>query len=239
MQLYSLVLVLLFGVRQAWAGDMAIYATPMVGDDPSTSVRQRVCDLYNRYTNNETDLANALSGLELRPIVSRSRFFRYSHEHGINETDPGLAAKILDELARRGNFTWRNSFAVTDGPEPGTTWTEALELYTNMFDISIDYWDKNSLRLSKGIAFLDQWCVRCSLSVKYMLARKSQLSFVLDFIQVLWKHDLDRKGSSIGGRQKCQLHQFSQAIHLECVVCNIGHRRGVGIHLPVARVSQQ
>lgn len=139
------------------AGDLAVFPTPLPGTNVSQeSLRQRVCDRY-LYTerNGTAELRYALSGLALRPIISVSKFFRYNETHGVDDTS--LVAQILDELAVRANFTWRDSFAVSYGPGPNQTWTEMLQLYTDVFDIAIDYYDKSSERLNRGMAFVDRW----------------------------------------------------------------------------------
>jgi len=141
------------------AGDFATLPTPsIVATTTNTpSYRQSVCEL-NMYTTNSTaQLKDALSGFTLQPILTVSKFFNYSEANGIDEDHPGLVVQILDELARRANFTWRYSFAVSYGPDQNTTWTQMLSSYTKLFDVSVDYWDRSSERLNKGIAFMDPW----------------------------------------------------------------------------------
>ncbi|CAB9505044.1 NMDA receptor subtype of glutamate-gated ion channels with high calcium permeability and voltage-dependent sensitivity to magnesium. Mediated by glycine. This protein plays a key role in synaptic plasticity [Seminavis robusta] len=154
-----LLLLLLLPVRCVLGGAKATLATPIVGMSNATANkhRQRICDRYLQVEYGEAGWRDALSGLELNAIFSVSKFFHYDDENGINETDPGIVVKIMDELAERANFTWRNSFAVSYGPGPFASWTEMLELYTELFDISVDYFDKSSDRLNRGIAFMDQW----------------------------------------------------------------------------------
>lgn len=160
--LFFSVLLSSFLPRAAHGGDLATFPTPTASDNiTSISVRQKVCDRYKMATNNdgEFELKNALSGMTIHPILTYSEFFNYNETTGIDEFNPGIAVRILDELAseKRANFTWRNSFAVSTGPEANQTWTQMLQLYTEVFDVSIDYWDKNSERLNKGIAFMEQW----------------------------------------------------------------------------------
>ena len=135
----------------ATTGDKAVFPTPLKGVTQE-SFRQSVCD---RYTAESSELRHALSGLALRPILTVSKFVGYNDTHGLEEDS--LVVQILDDLAERANFTWRDSFAISYGPEHNQTWTEMLQLYTDMYDISIDYWDKSGERLNKGIAFVDRW----------------------------------------------------------------------------------
>ena len=83
--------------------------------------RQDVCERYQQVRLGNVTLRDALKGLELRPLMRVGPFFQYTHENGIDPDDPGLLAIMMDELARRAGFTWRNSFGVVFGlPEPPT-----------------------------------------------------------------------------------------------------------------------
>ena len=74
---------------------------------------------------------------------------------------PGLQAVILDEIAKRGQFTWRNSFAaVEDSPVDGTTYTDLLNWTTIHYDIMISWWLPNNERKNMGINFLEPWVSR-------------------------------------------------------------------------------
>lgn len=159
-----LTLLPLLFVQGAMAGDVATLFLPSLSNNNNsqiTSYRQKVCDRY--VSDGSTELQHALSGLALRPILTVGKFFHYNTDAdddavvGIDTEDPGLAVLILDELATRANFTWRESFAVSYGPRLNQTWTEMLIEHTEVFDISVDYWDKSSERLNKGVAFLDRW----------------------------------------------------------------------------------
>ena len=122
--------------------------------------RQKICDRYDSYANGEVELKDALSGLQVRPIVQVGDGYFHIDEStgGINETNPGLIAKVLDELASRGNFTWRNSFGVTYGPNtspeyPNKTWTELGVWSIDMYDFSADWWLHSLERLRLGYTF--------------------------------------------------------------------------------------
>ena len=81
--------------------------------------RQDVCERYQQVRLGNVTLRDALKGLELRPLMRVGTFFQYTNENGIDPDDPGLLAIMMDELARRAGFTWRNSFGVVFGlPEP-------------------------------------------------------------------------------------------------------------------------
>ncbi len=39
-------------------------------------------------------------------------YLSYDDETGINPENPGMAAVLLDDLAERAGFTWRDSFGI-------------------------------------------------------------------------------------------------------------------------------
>jgi len=63
----------------------------------------------------------------------------------------------MDELANRAGFEWRNSFGVTYGPAPNTTFSDLLVWSIDQFDVSVNWWDSTLERLERGAAFLKPW----------------------------------------------------------------------------------
>jgi len=66
---------------------------------------------------------------------------------------------MMDEVARRENFTWRNSFAVNEfSPiENETDFSDLLSWTTNTYDISGDWWQHTFQRASQGVVFSTGW----------------------------------------------------------------------------------
>ena len=85
-------------------------------DSNQTSIRQDVCHRYIQYRNGDIELRDALQGLEIRPLMDYGEFFQYDDVDGINRLYPGLLSELMDELAKRAGFTWRQSFGVMDDP---------------------------------------------------------------------------------------------------------------------------
>ena len=146
--------------------------------DRSVSFRQDFCPQYRRIiagaedndnTNNSTastsslELKNALNGVELHVLLQYGDnfpYFNYDNVTGIDPENPGLVVQILDEIAKRANFTWRNSFGVYNAAlDKGAdrSWTELLLWTADTFDISIDKWAQSTERLNSGIAYCDAW----------------------------------------------------------------------------------
>lgn len=77
------------------------------------------------------------------------------------EPYPGLIITILDELASRAGFEWRNSWGAVfpahlyDGYrlKPNATVDDALFWSVNAYDISATAWDETLERLRLGITF--------------------------------------------------------------------------------------
>ena len=121
--------------------------------------RQKICDRYDSYANGNVELKDALSGLQVRPIiqVGDGYFHIDKTTGGIKETNPGFIAHVLDEVASRGNFTWRQSFGITYGPTtseyPNKTWTELGVWSIDMYDFSADWWLHSLERLRLGYTF--------------------------------------------------------------------------------------
>ena len=151
---------LLFVNGQGLGGEIAFFKTKQM--TPNITHRQNVCERYEMFRNGTIELKDALSGLQLNVLMGnyQGAYFNYNSETGINKDNPGLTAVILDELSRRSKFTWRNSFGVfydPQGSEYNETWTDLLVWGTDTYDINIDWWSKNLIRMNLGIAFLREW----------------------------------------------------------------------------------
>eukprot|EP00550_Attheya_septentrionalis_P005091 CAMPEP_0198283400 /NCGR_PEP_ID=MMETSP1449-20131203/2997_1 /TAXON_ID=420275 /ORGANISM="Attheya septentrionalis, Strain CCMP2084" /LENGTH=577 /DNA_ID=CAMNT_0043979985 /DNA_START=22 /DNA_END=1755 /DNA_ORIENTATION=- len=133
----------------------ALYQTENFNTD--VMFRQSVCDLHEQYDAGNRSLENALEGLELRVVVGTNQYFQLTNGT-IDEDYPGLTARLLDELAGRGKFTWRNSFAVsTFVPTENKTWTELLKWTTDTYDVSATWWAQSVDRLALGVSYPEGW----------------------------------------------------------------------------------
>lgn len=85
-------------------------------------------------------------------------YFNYNNETGIQPYG-GIVAEIMDEVASRAGFTWRDSFGIYDVPSGGEnqTWTDLLVWSTDNYDLTVDWWAKSLDRMNLGVAFLNQW----------------------------------------------------------------------------------
>lgn len=127
----------------------------------STSHRQSVCERQAQLDNETLSLRDALSGLQISTwIVGDNRYVRFDEStNTLDSQDVGLIGVLLDKLAERGQFTWRNSFGIiqnTTLPE-GKTYSDLLQWSVTSYDISAAYWVKSLERMDRGISFPEGW----------------------------------------------------------------------------------
>lgn len=107
----------------------------------SVSFRQNVCDLQKAIDNNTVELQYALSGLDLRAVALNSEYFLYDVDSDtLNEEYGGIIVEVMDELASRAGFRWRDSFNVVNDDIGNRTFTDLLKWTTETYDISLDWW---------------------------------------------------------------------------------------------------
>jgi hypothetical protein len=128
--------------------------------ESGTSFRQNVCHRQEQFHNKTMELEDALQGLDIRAVVKESEFFRLDPATGgIDSNNPGLVAVIMDEIARRGSFTWRDSFASFGDriDDKDKTWTDFLLWTTETWDVSVNWWSRSSSRVGLGVTFPEGW----------------------------------------------------------------------------------
>jgi hypothetical protein len=140
---------------------------PPIGSN--VTFRTNVCNNFLDYASGTADIRDALTGLELTVgVVDQLNdvYIRFNNDGTINEADPGIFVVVLDELASRGSFTWRNSYARILPPthhglnaETGKnyTWTDVLFNAVKHFDFSFAEWVHNQERRELGISFPVGW----------------------------------------------------------------------------------
>ena len=138
-------------------GELAAYDT--LPFTPNVTHRQSVCERYDLFRENKLELRYALENMTLRPLMSIGEYFNYSHTEGIHKTNPGLMAELLDDVAARAGFTWRQSFGVMESPATmeNRTFTDALMWGVETYDVAINWWDLSVERMEKGVAYIEPW----------------------------------------------------------------------------------
>ncbi len=174
---------------------------PMIGAtkfNNSTSYRTNVCDRQQLLYNDTIKLRDALRGLNLSVYITDSThyadadFFALTENGTIpqNTGELGLTAVILDELAERAGFTWRNRFgsdkSINEAEDGNKTYTDLLIWSTDTYDISADYWNQSNERKAQGIHFPYPWNEDSIILVSKMKKKMEFGSFLKPFQWMVW-----------------------------------------------------
>ncbi|CAJ1959955.1 unnamed protein product [Cylindrotheca closterium] len=127
-----------------------------------------VTDFCDVVRDTSRDLNDALRGRNLSIAVQYGAgfdFFQYDPDEELSFSNPGgMVASILDELAKRAGFSWRNSFVAYTTNTTDTLfgtgrgkWDNMLNWTTSNFDLSVDKWFLTTARLESEIVFLHSW----------------------------------------------------------------------------------
>jgi len=159
----------------------------------STSVnhRQSFCEEQTKFNDNGVDLRHALKGKNVNTAVGLdTSFVNLDSDGSINPEDPGLLIVLLDEVARRGEFSWRETFVIEYPPIDGESWLDLLLWSVDTYDISANWWFNTPQRLSLGVSFPRGW-YDGSLSIiakkdKDDISSFNYLSWGMPFTPVVW-----------------------------------------------------
>lgn len=130
-----------------------MFDVPTLGSNET--FRSNFCELHRQVDTDVISLRNALNNVNLRPAL-----FRYQLDKetgGIPEVNPGIAIKILDEIARRAQFEWRDSYAVVDSPDGNQTWGDVLSWSVDTYDLNGDWYLRTTERLADNMLFPEKW----------------------------------------------------------------------------------
>jgi hypothetical protein len=171
---------------------------PMTGAtkfDNSTSYRTNVCNRQRSMLGQSIELRDALKGFNLSVYLTdhRGRPDWYHSELTLDEKlperNPGVAVLMLDEIARRAGFSWRNSYGagkalnVNDGNK---TWTDLLKWSVDFYDISAGPWYASNERRALGISFPFPYVEDKSFLVSKKKRKLEFQSFLAPFDWKVW-----------------------------------------------------
>lgn len=121
--------------------------------DSGANFRTNVCERQRMVYNGEKNITYALEGLNLSVAITQytkpyeDAFFNLDENGRIpspgSNPGPGLFVTIMDEVAKRARFQWRNSFVAVEAVDLSAanvnkTWSDLLEWQVNTFDISVE-----------------------------------------------------------------------------------------------------
>lgn len=159
------------------------------------SYRHNYCSRYEELVGkNLTDIEvrKALSGEELSILLHPGLYFRYDSATGIDSGYPGVHARVLDYMAERGNFTWRNTFGVFSRQELGNhDWTDLAIWGTEKFDVMATDLALSGNRINKGISFVEGHIDGSLIMVRNVepveqKVKMNYLNFLLPFEYEVW-----------------------------------------------------
>mmetsp|Transcript_818 Transcript_818/g.1791 ORF Transcript_818/g.1791 Transcript_818/m.1791 type:complete len:558 (-) Transcript_818:278-1951(-) len=154
--------------------------------DYSVSHRQSVCERQAALHNRSVLLRDALRGFSIRPWLPLGSFSVLNENGSIDASNPGLPVLILDEVSRRGNFSWRSSFGASNAD--GRNFTQLLEWTVSTYDLSAAQWTKTIERINAGASFTQGW-YDASIIMVGLDERRSKLnvwSFLEPFDWQVW-----------------------------------------------------
>lgn len=180
---------------------------PKFSGEPFSSEKQKsnFCELSERIVDGQIDLKYALEGLSLTVGVidhSNPSFLNLHEENNnsIDSDDPGLFAVLLDELARRARFSWRDSFGLIYPPHHEinqgrmvngnpVTWTDILLDTIDRYDFSFAEWVHNMSRRNLGVGFPLGWYDASTIIIQRSQHQKPKFnvsSFLNPFSLAVW-----------------------------------------------------
>jgi hypothetical protein len=155
--------------------------------------RTNVCDRFLQYAEGKIEIRDALSGLNLTVGVvdqPNELYLRFNEDGTIDEDNPGIFVVLLDELARRANFTWRFSYARILPPNTTAnlmvTWTDVLLDSVNRYDLSFAEWVQSHERRKLGVSFPVGWYDTSTIFI-----RNTRVGIINDFNFRSWLKPFD------------------------------------------------
>ena len=170
------------------------YSLPILDPNFNTTFRQSVCERQQAFHNRSLELRDALQGLALRPVLFVSNIASELLPPGtkvLPKENPGIVIEVLDALAERGGFTWRDSYGLSnlDTMPPGTSFDAILEWSAEMYDISAALWTNTIDRVNQSISFPRGWYDSSIILVGFKPQNQSELnvwSFLEPFSAGVW-----------------------------------------------------
>lgn len=149
--------------KSAFAGGEFIAPIKRAQLSPGISYRNDFCTRQALVDNGTLTLPLALSDMDISVhLMEWSPLHVRSGMDGTLDNDnPGILVNIMDDIATRGDFRWRDSFGV--GLTPGnvensnnttpTTFTEILNWAMDTYDVSLGEWRNSVARKGVGVLF--------------------------------------------------------------------------------------
>jgi hypothetical protein len=174
-------LFLCFALNAAYFCPSTAQQTPKYSEIPFTNVthRSKLCSINEKVISGEVELSKALQGLELAVGITdyspeyMREYIKFNAEGGLDAETPGLFPTLLDELASRAGFTWRNSYGrvlppyhpINEGRQINgvpISWDDVLIDAADRYDFVFAQWMQTLTRMQKGVGFATTGCFDAS-----------------------------------------------------------------------------
>jgi len=121
-------------------------------NEPFIKDKTNFCALSDQVDSGMLDRKDALRDIEI------TTGGHYVIDKSTGEIDEGyIAVLVLDELAKRAGFKWRNNVGVVEPPSANQTWTDVLNYTASNYDLALATWTRLPERLAIGITFPESW----------------------------------------------------------------------------------
>ena len=122
------------------------------------------CDAMRAVNNGSLALRDAMRGRQLSVSLTRPPhsaplgFVNVDADTGAvpQGRNAGFMIEVLDEVAARAGFSWRDSFSFFDNPETfGKTWTDLVQWQIGAYDLSGEWWVPTMARRERGVSVVE------------------------------------------------------------------------------------
>ena len=122
------------------------YQTKMF--QPNITHKKNWCGLHKQVNEGTVSLRDVLQNSTISVAVYD---FITNEDLSISNTDLGVL--VLDELATRAGFTWRNAYGILDRPDGNETFDSVLDWSKNVYDITAEWYVVTPARLERSVIY--------------------------------------------------------------------------------------
>jgi len=148
------------------------------------SHRQNFCPLHSLVESSTINRRDVFKGTQLNVALFR---YQINKETGaINDNSMGMGIRIMDELAKRAGFTWRDSYGTIESPSGNKTWDSVMIEGISSYDILGDWYLRVPSRLANGIVFPEGWYDGSLIMVRKVGKMTDKFHFLSFFKPFSW-----------------------------------------------------
>jgi hypothetical protein len=148
--------------EQKYVADPAL-AIPKNPFNYTLNAKGNWCSKQAAVLNGEVDIRLAIAGESVTVAIPDERgeagaFANYlGDEFAFEPSNPGVYADLMDEVARRGKFSWRFTIHKYYFDLSDYSVTDVLVWLTANFDVAVSWWFELPTRVGRGITYPKGW----------------------------------------------------------------------------------